>query len=458
MARDGKASAGGPRSRDAILGGPLLSTLVGLAWPMLAATLLGQLVDFVSMFWAGRLIGTGAIALVSLLSPLFTALLHLVSAIPVGVQVLVARSVGKGDGESPAIIMNGLYLVLAVTLTVTVVGLAGLGPISAALAGDLHLAGDLERYLVPWCLFYPVPGLAMVVSYGVAAGGWTRFGLLQTAMNLALGAMLMPLFIAACGLGLAGMAVADGVADTVLLIFTWAALRRYRDDLLGLGEWRREAYRVAGRLWRRIVAVGLPPQLVRSIDFAAQVVFIRIVVGDGETAVAGYGVAMMLFLFPGSVTLALASAAGIMIGHNAGGARPERARAALRLAILAGVATAGAVVLLSLFLTRPLVSLVTDDPAVLAQAVVILELLRFALPPLAVMQCLLRAYTAVGKNKLASALSSGVTAASMAIAYLHPGTGVESVVTALLFSTYAKAALLALIHRGSFRSQLTVAS
>ena len=451
----GSSKAGGPRSRDAIMSGPILATLVGLAWPMLAATFLGQLVDLVSMFWAGKLIGTGAIALVSLLGPLFTALLHLVSAVPVGVQVLVATSVGKGDGESPAIIVNGAYLVLAITLAITAVGLTQLGPISAALAGDLDLAAELERYLVPWCLFYPVPALAMVISYGVAAGGWTRFGLLQTFMTLALVTVLLPFFIAGCDLGLAGMAVADGVSDTVLLLFTWAALRRYRDDLLGLGEWRREAYRVTGRIWRRILAVGLPPQLVRSADFVAQVVFVRIVIGDGEVATAAYGVAMLLFLFPGSVTLALGNAAGIMIGHNAGAANAERARASLRLALISGVGFATAIALLSVLVTRPLVGLLTDDPAVVAEAVATLDLLRFALPPLAVMQCLLRAYTAVGRNKLASALSSGVTAASIAVAYLHPGSGLEAVVTALLVSTYGKAALLAAIYRGSFRRELT---
>jgi Na+-driven multidrug efflux pump len=448
-----KARAGGPRSGEAILEGPILATLIGLAWPMLASTLLGQLVDLVSMFWAGRLIGTNAIALVALLGPLFTALMHLITAIPVGVQVLVARSVGKGDGEAPAILVNGAYLVLAVSLVVTVAGLALLGPLSRTLAGDLDLAADLRAYLVPWCLFYPVPGLAMVISYGVAAGGWTRFGLLQTALTLGLVAMLLPLCISGLGFGLAGMAIADGVTDGILLALTWAALRRYREELR-LGAWTREAYRAVTGLWRRIVAVGLPPQLARSADFIAQVVFIRIVVGDGETAVAAYGVAMVLFLLPASFTLTLGGAAGIMIGHNVGAARPDRARECLRLCLLLGVATATATMLLSVFIARPAVSLLTDDPAVVDQAVLALDRLRFALPAVAVMQGLLRAYTAVGKNKMASALSSAVTGAAIAIAYLHPGTGLEAVTAALVISLYAKAGLLATLYRGSFRSQL----
>lgn len=48
------------------------------------------------------------------------------------------------------------------------------------------------------------------------------------------------------------------------------------------------------RLWRDILHVGLFFQIVRDMDFIAQVALVRVIMISGKVAVAGYGLAMFL--------------------------------------------------------------------------------------------------------------------------------------------------------------------
>ena len=159
MLDQGKTSsvAGGPRSRDAILGAPIQPTLFRLAWPAMATTLLDQAQTFISMFWIGRLLDAAGLAALGVIAPVVSTLGLLAGAVHTGVQVLTARSAGSADGKAIPIVVNGGYLGLAWGLAVTAAGLVFLGPITHALAGELDLAGALRPYLFAWLMFYALP-------------------------------------------------------------------------------------------------------------------------------------------------------------------------------------------------------------------------------------------------------------------------------------------------------------
>jgi len=274
-------AAGGPRSREAILGAPIQRTLLRLAWPAMATTLLGEFQTFISMFWIGRLIGELGLATLGVVAPVFTTLGLIAGATHIGVQVLAARSTGSADGRALPIVVNGSYLGLAWGLAVTVAGVLALGPVTRALAGQLDLAGTLGPYLRAWLVFYPLPVVAGVVIFAVNATGWTRFGMIQSLVSIGLLVLLMPLFVGALDLGLVGVALSDGCSDVILLALMAYALYRFRTDL-GLGTWKRGDGRLDVRLWRDILHVGLLFQIARGMDFIAQIALVRVIMMSGR--------------------------------------------------------------------------------------------------------------------------------------------------------------------------------
>jgi Na+-driven multidrug efflux pump len=441
-------AAGGPRSRDAILGAPIQRTLVRLAWPAMATTLLGEIQTLISTFWIGRLIGELGLATLGVVAPVFSTLGLFAGAAHIGVQVLAARSAGRADGKALPIVVNGSYLGLAWGLAVTLAGLVALGPITRALAGGLDIAGTLQPYLRVWLVFYALPVVAGVAMFAVNATGWTRFGMIQSIVSIGLLAVLMPLFVGALQLGLVGVALSDGCSDVILLALMGYAVYHFRADL-GLGTWKRSDWRLDFTLWREILHVGLFFQLARGMDFIAQIALVRVVMISGEAAVAGYSVAMLVITLAVGAIGCLGGAAGIMIGQNVGAGNPDRAKACLRTAVgwLAGL---GAVLIALATFAGPVLRIFTDDDRVVAQATETIRALRWAMPAGMMSGTLLRAYTAVSPNKLGNSISIGCAVLTIVIANTWPGAPLASVAAAVITSQYLRLGLLAALYRRLF--------
>lgn len=445
--------AGGRGSRAAILEAPVQATLLRLAWPIAATALLGEAQGFIAMFWIGRLVGVAGLATLAVISPVLIALALISGAVPLGVQVLAGRSAGSQDGDALPIVANGAYLAVSGSAAIAGLGLALLGPITRALAGDLAITGILGGYLLPFLLFYPVPAVSGVVMFAVNATGWTRFGLIQSVVSIALMIALMPVFAGVLDLGLAGVALSDGCSDALLLLLSCYAIYRLRDDL-GLGVWQRAYRRLDLALWRRILAIGVPYQLARCMDFITKALLVRVMMESQQNAiVAGYGVATFAIALAVSAFGSLGIAAGIMVGQNVGAGQPERARTIIRIAIARLLALALALVALAAF-AAPLLRIFTGDPKVVDQAIRVVDALKWSLPASMLSAALLRAYTAVSPNKLGNAISILCGATTLAIAYTWPGSQLDRITAAVLTSSYLRLALLAALYRRYFSAPL----
>ena len=445
-------AAGGPRSRDAILGAAIQPTLFRLAWPAMASTLLGEIQTFISMFWIGRLIGELGLATLGVVAPVFTTLGLIAGAAHIGVQVLAARAAGSADGKAIPIVVNGSYLGLAWGLAVTFVGLVLLGPITRALAGGLDIAGTLQPYLFVWLMFYAMPVVSGVTIFAVNATGWTRFGMIQSIVSIGLLVVLMPLFVGALHLDLVGVALSDGCSDVILLSLTCYALYRFRNDL-GLGTWKRSDWRLDVRLWRDILHVGLFFQIARGMDFIAQVALVRVIMRSGTAAVAGYGLAMFIMTMAVSAVGCIGGAAGIMIGQNVGARNPERATACLRIAVTWLAILGAALIALATF-PGPVLRIFTGNDKVVAQATETIHALRWMMPAGMMSGALLRAYTAVSPNKLGNSISIGCAVFTIVAANTWPGAPLASVAVAVITSQYLRLGLLAALYRRLFSAAI----
>ena len=450
----GPSGAGGRRSRAAILDGNIRSTMLSLAWPIAGQALLGECQQFFSSFWIGKLIGVAGLATVAVLGPVFQALAFISGIIPLGVQVLTARSTGRKDGQAIPIIVNGAYVAAAWAIVLAIVGLVFIGPITEGLCGSLDIANSLQSYLVPWLVFYVAPCVSSVAMFAISATGWTRFGLIQTIVSIGFMLALMPIFVGVLHLDLAGLAISDGCADLLLLVLCGFALYRFRNDL-ELGAWRRSDWRVVVPLWGRVVGAGVSYQLAMGMNSIAQVVNVRVIMRAGDkAAVAGFGITQLLItLTLGAVANCICGAAGIMIGQNAGARRPERAIAALRVAATwVAVASVGLVVLAGF--CAPVVRIFTDKASVVSSAVATANALKWSLPPMMLSGLLLRAYTSVSPNKLGNTLSIVCALVGMVLALTWPGTSLEAVAAAVISTQYLRLALLVAMYRRCFTSVL----
>jgi putative MATE family efflux protein len=276
-----------------------------------------------------------------------------------GTTAAVARLFGAGDErEATHQAVQGVWLAVAVSVPVTLVGLVLAGPLVRGFGASGAAAGYAESYLRISALGVP----AVLVTY--AAVGWLRgrqdtttpllVAVGSAAVNLALEIVLI--------LGL-GYGVGASAASTVLV--QWAAVAVY---LVGMG--RRAVVlhvglRPVGRAVGRLARVGLD-LLVRTVALrlaltAATAVAARL----GPAQVGAHQIAFELWNTLALALDAIAIAGQALVGRLLGAADAAGARAATRRMIELGLAFGVVVGLVLLALHGVLPRAFTDDPLVL---------------------------------------------------------------------------------------------
>ncbi|MDH6460534.1 putative MATE family efflux protein [Micromonospora sp. A200] len=334
--------------------------IAALALPalvVLAAEPLYVLVDTAVVGHLGRV----PLAALAVGGTVMTLTAWLGTVLAYGITGRAARRFGSGDRA--AAVAEGVqasWLALGVGVLVALVMQVGGGALARTLAGGGDdVAGEAGQWLRIAAL--GAPGLLLAA----AGNGWLR-GIQDTrrplvfvlAPNL-LSALLCPLLVYPAGLGLAGSAVANAVAQTVSGALFAAALVRERVSL-----------RPRPRLIRQQLALSRD-LLVRGVAFQASFLSATAVAARfGAAAVGAHQIALQLWFFTALVLDALAIAAQALIGAALGAGDAAGARAlARRFALLGGVAGIGFAVLIAAG-AGVVPSWFSSDPQVREQAMV----------------------------------------------------------------------------------------
>ncbi len=355
---------------------PFLTAPIGrLFWsnalPMAVVMSMGGILNVVDGIFVGRLMGSEALAAVSLAFPVVMVLTALATLVGGGMSSLMARHLGAGDRAAAGRIFAGAHgLVLAISAAaIGIWALIGVAFVEG-MAGDARVANLAQNYLRILVLGLPVQLLLGLHAdalrnegrASVIAGLSVLVNLINIAANW--------LGIAVLGLGIAGSALGTVAAQGIGL----ALLIAMRVRSTGLLPVLREGWLTG---WPRIIRLGLPLCLsFIGIAVSASVVMLalRLHAGaDHAPLVAGYGVVTRLLGFAFLPQMAIALATQSISGNNAGAGRSDRAQAALRLAMAAAFLWCLLVALTGLIGGHALAGWFSDDPAVTAAVAQILR-------------------------------------------------------------------------------------
>ncbi|MCW3813437.1 MATE family efflux transporter [Micromonospora sp. DR5-3] len=268
-----------------------------------------------------------------------------------------------GSGDRAAAVAEGVqasWLALTVGVLVALAMQVGGGWLARTLVGG---PGEVADAAASWLRIAALgaPGLLLAA----AGNGWLR-GIQDTrrpllfvlAPNL-LSALLCPLLVYPAGLGLAGSAVANAIAQTISGALFAAALVRERVSL-----------RPRPRLIRQQLVLSRD-LLIRGVAFQASFLSATAVAARfGAAAVGAHQIAVQLWFFTALVLDALAIAAQALIGAALGAGDAAGARAlARRIALLGGACGVAFAVLIAAG-AGLVPSWFSSDPQVREQAMV----------------------------------------------------------------------------------------
>jgi putative MATE family efflux protein len=321
-------------AKNALVDGPILRTLLRLAWPNISALSAGTCVVIAETSYIGRL-GVESLAAMALVFP-FVILTMTMSggAMGGGVASAIARALGAGDNERASVLAAHAMLIGICFGLTFVLGMLIFGP------SLLELLGGRGKVLVN------AVGYAQIF-FGGAVLPWlmnAMTGILRGTGNMKLPSLMM-LSSAVCqivlggtlGLGLgpvpqfgmrgvaAGSLIAYSISIAVMGWYLFSGRARVVPKIRGL--------RIQRAMFLDILKVGAvscfsPLQSVLTIS-----IFTHMLAQFGTEILAGYGIGARLEFMLTSVAFAVGIASVPMIGMAIGAGRVARAR---RIAWTAG--------------------------------------------------------------------------------------------------------------------------
>lgn len=346
--------------------GSLLRRIILFSLPLIGSGVLQQSFNSVDVAVVGRFIGPEALAAVGANGPVVSLLVTLLMGIAVGVNVVVARLLGAGDGEGVRrAVATQAVVAAACAVALTVAGLVLARPLLELLSTPPEILPRATRYLKVYALGFPFMFFYNFASAVLRSAGDTRRpfywlvwgGLLNVALNL--------LLVLVCGMGVEGVALAT-VAGNALA--AWGVVRRLTREKgsLKLRPGRLKVYRPQ---LVEMLRIGLPAGLQGSLFALSNVIIQSAINGFGARAMAGSAAALIFELYGYFVISAIVQAALTFIAAARGAGRPDLYGRLMWTMMAVAVAGSAAVNLTVAAWPEPFCSLFTDHPEALDYAV-----------------------------------------------------------------------------------------
>ncbi len=306
-----------------MLHGPLFVKILVFALPLAASSILQQLFNSVDVAVVGRFASSEALAAVGSNAPVISLLVNLFLGLSMGANVVIANHIGQNDmqGIRKAISTTALLSVISGCFLL-VVGVVVAKPILTMMGAPESVLNMAVTYLRIYFLGMP---FMMIYDFGAAilrSRGDTRrplyilivAGIINTVFNL--------IFVICFGMGVAGVAIATGIANAVSALLIILILRKEPEPFrLHLKD-----LRIHLRELKPIIQIGIPAGLQGVIFSISNVAVQSAVNAYGAKAIAGSVAALNYEFYTYYVVEAFNGAAISFIGQNYGAGNKERVR------------------------------------------------------------------------------------------------------------------------------------
>lgn len=359
------ADAIAPKPAKTLLSGSVARTLLGFTLPTLGASILQSLNGSINAIWVGHTLGETALAATLNGNMVLFLLMAFIFGAGQAAMILVGKAIGANDLMEARRVMGttvGAFSVISVAIAVG--GVFASEWILKLLSTPSGAAELALVYLRVVFLGLPASLLSALLMMGLRGSGDSMSPLWFTILSVALDLVLNPILILGLGpappLGIAGSAIAMSVANLVTLgaVIAWI----YRRDLpIRLGREELRFLRPSPRLFREIVAKGLPMGLQMIVMTVAAMSVLGLVNREGVLATAAYSVAQQLWGYLQMPAMAVAAGVSAMTAQSIGAGDLKRARQTVRAGLIISVAVTMALLLLMLPLDGVLVSLFVGE-------------------------------------------------------------------------------------------------
>ncbi len=372
---------------------------------MILEMLMESLFGVVDMFFVARL-GVDSLATVALTESCLVLVFGVAMGLSMATTAFIARRIGENDPEGAGVaavqaIAVGLIISFLVATTAILFAPRILGFMGATPA-VIQVGTTYTRILLGGSVTIFLLFLINAIFRGAGDAALAmRVLWLANAINIVLDPCLINGWGPFPRLNVMGAAVATtigrgvGVLFQLFLLFGGASRVRIHASQLRLD---------LGVLWR-LLKVSFTGILQFVIATASWTGLVRLCATFGSAPVAGYTVAVRIFMFVILPSWGLSNSAATLVGQNLGAKNPDRAEAAVYQTGRYAMYYMGSIAILFLLFARPLAAFFTGDPVVQQVAVDCLRFISFGNICYAWGMVLVQAFNGAGDTRTPSMIN-----------------------------------------------------
>jgi len=359
--------------RDAIRGtamdytqGSMGRAILLLAIPMMLEMAMESTFAVVDIFFVSSL-GASAIATVGLTESVLTLVYAVAIGLSMGTTALVARRIGeKNPREAADAAVQAIIVALATSIPFALAGIFFAKDILRLMGADAWALEHGYRFTA-WMLgSNAVVMLIFVINAVFRGAGDAAMAMRVLWLSNGVNLVLDPALIFGWGpfpaLGVQGAAVATSIGRGLGVAMQLYVLFRGAKHIRVLPSQVRLHREIMVRLVR--TSLGGIGQFI--IATSSWIGLVRIVSVFGSQALAGYTIAVRIFIFTLMPSWGLSGAAATLVGQNLGAGQPERAERSVWLTGYVNMAFLAVVSVIYIFANELLVRIFTSEPAVVA--------------------------------------------------------------------------------------------
>lgn len=305
-----------------------------LAWPQIAESAISVVDQFADLVWAGRL-GIEAMAAVGVGQPLITTAMTARMGFDAGMRAMISRAIGARQFPyANHVFFQSLNLTTIFVLIVVSLGVVFAGGMLRLLGVSENVISQAEAYLQVQFVAMGLVSFHRMTAGALQAAGDSMIPLRAATFTRVVHLVFSPILIFGWvgfpELGLVGASLARvgaeliGITVNVFVLFRGTSrmkpsIRQYRVDF--------------GLMWR-LVKLGSPAAVTNMQRGFSQLLMVRIMAPFGDVALAAFSITRRSENLVTHGSRGLGRAAGALAGQNLGVGHTERAKSAMRWAVL----------------------------------------------------------------------------------------------------------------------------
>ncbi|HVW60917.1 MAG TPA: MATE family efflux transporter [Puia sp.] len=373
--------------------GSIRRAVVFLSIPMILEMCMESVFAVVDIFFVGR-IGKEAVATVGLTESVLTLVYSMAIGLSMAATAMVARRTGEKNPEEAAhAAAQAINLALGITVVVSLAGLVFAPDILRVMGASPETVASGASYTrilfggsIVIMLLYLINGIFRGAG-NASMAMWSLW--IANGCNIILCPLLIHYF------GLKGAAIATTIGRGVGVLFQLYHLFRGKSQVRI--TWR--SFKPDLTVLKALVGIAWTGTVQFLIASASWIVMIRITARFGDAAIAGYQVAIRIFLFFLLPAWGMSNAAATLVGQNLGAQKPDRAEQSVWTAARYNGIFMLIVTLLFLFGSEFIVSFMNRDAEVEKVAVLALRIVSLGYIIYGVGMVLTNAFNGAGDTR-----------------------------------------------------------